>query len=294
MVYAKTSIGGANYYAFQITKGNSSVYGITGEKYLVNSNNSQARIVDLNQKSNKLGGTLSVIYSDCLKVRELIANSSNINESELKTIAETYNTCEYKAYEPTLDEVLNANKSRNDKVAFFIGAGIGLSSVKFEENGESDGYASSFFQIGVQGFPAFSREKLNRLSFSAQLQYWLGARNDYTNTTFTRDYKVTSARLLIGTEYTFLTQKTLQPFLGLNLGISSDTYHGTLGGSEIKINKGNTLYGFTTGVNFQFDQSRLNVAATYFPETKTNVRTRVSPSLIVYNTTLSIGVNYFF
>jgi len=292
--YIKTSFDGKKYFAFQMLTGNSTLYNITGSRYLIDSNVSETKLIDFNIDPSKISGKLSFLYNDCNEIRDFLFQKSNFSENDLANVVSRYNSCNYEEYKPTDLQVKKANRSRNDKVSFYVGAGLGLNSIKFEKEGQKDELSSTYIQLGIQGFPGFSPNKENNFSISAELQYWISPQKDFQNTSVTRDVKINSLRLMVGSEYAFFKGSRLKPIIGFNLGISSDTYSGALGLNDIDINKGHFLYGVKTGLNYYLESSKIAIVLNYLPETKTNVRPRTSPSLIVYNSIYSLGLNYHF
>lgn len=292
--FTKITINGTKYFAHQITKGSSTLYDITSGRYLIDSNVSESKLIDFKIDRSKISGKLSVLFNDCNEVRDFLFSKKFFSEKDLVAAVSKYNSCNYEEYIPTELQVKKANISRNDKVAFYAGVGMGVNSIAFEKGGEKEGLLSTYLQVGVQGFPGSSPDKENNFSINAVIQYWLSPQNDFQNTFITRDIKINSLRLMIGSEYAFIKKSSLKPFIGFNLGISSDTYTGNLGLADININKGHFLYGIKTGLNYYLESSKMALVFNYLPETRSNVRPRTSPSLIVYNSIYSLSLNYHF
>ena len=303
-VYSRTVIGKEGFFAFNLVDGNASLYDIAGNRYLVKSKKGILKTIDLNNKIGKNIGILSILLGDCNELRDYLVSQTLLDEDALVASLNKYNTCEYGSFQLTETETKKANLNRKEKLSFYLGAGYGLNDIKFSENGDTQNMSRVQFRIGLLGFPRFSSSENNKFAVSSELVSSFGSQTDFQNTFLTRNIKINSIQLLVGTEYYFFSTKKINPFLGINGGLSSDTYKGIITRGILdepiapleKLNETriNAVYGLKAGLRISTGSNHLSILANYFPERKKEVQEGLNRRLTVFRSSLILGVNYYF
>lgn len=301
-IYTRTQIGKEGFFAFNLVSGNASLYDIAGNRYLVKSKNGVLKIIDLNNEKGKNIGTLSILLGDCNELRDFLWSQTTFDEEVLLSSINKYNSCKYGSFELTEKE--KANSNRDEKMSFYLGAGYGFNNIKFSEDANTQNMPSIQIHIGMLGFPRFSSKENNKFAISGELISSFGTQTDFQNTFLTRDIKINSIRLLVGAEYYFFSSKKINPFIGINGGLSSDTYKGIITRviidepiaplEKLKETRINAVFGFKAGLRFSTGSNHISVLANYFPERKKEVQEGLNRRLTVFRSTLALGVNYYF
>ena len=97
----------------------------------------------------------------------------------------------------------------------------------------------------------------------------------------------------------------MNPFIGINGGLAIDTYKGIITRAildepvapleDLKETRVNAIYGFKVGTTFALpSENELSFSINYFPEREKVVQEGLNRDLSVFNSFITLNVNYFF
>lgn len=300
--YTPQNVGGDSWMASAIDAGKATLYHLGGRNYLVSSPNGTQMVEAGNAGqgggSQKIRGVLSVIYQDCNSIRETINNLIDFRESNLVNLNKTYNSCEYGAYSPTDREARKAEKFNTDIFRFYLGAGLGLNSVKFFDTGSSETLASPRLNAGVTVSPAFNDNLRGALFFYFNGAVNLPSERDFGNAPTPTTMKITSWQFDLGTEYLFNHNGKVKPLLGIGIGFAADRFKGNVNGQGFNIGGGNVFFTPKAGVLFALNNGgHLGLVANFIPRYENDLsfpRNNQVVPLIVNSQWTNINLIYYF
>lgn len=294
----KREVDGTSYYVSNIISGKGSLYKANTSQYLVTVENGKNAIIDISSDSNKTPGTLAVIFEDCNSIRDALNNEDNFNESALRKIVTAYNSCSYGAFSPTEKEIKNANTHNTDQASFYAGIGGGLNSISFFDSNDSESLASGQLQIGVIASPSFFGRIQGNLFVTLEGSAGFSGDKDFGNNEDTTSFSVNSYRASIGLEYLFNKTGKIKPFVGVSVGVTSDTFDGEVNGFSFDITGGNTIVIPKVGARLQLpNKKHVGVTLSYLSEYENNLSFPVNDTvipLIVNNQNFTLSFNYYF
>ncbi|WP_299685657.1 outer membrane beta-barrel protein [uncultured Dokdonia sp.] len=298
-ILEKKNINGASYYTSTITSGKGSLYKINDSQYLITGNNGKDAIINTDEKSSKTPGILAVLFDDCNSIRAILNNEDNFNRPALQKIINTYNSCEYSNYAPTEKEVKNATTYNTDQASFFAGIGTGLNNVSFFDNSNSESIVSIQVQAGVIASPSFFGRIQGNLFVTLEGSASFSGEKDFdTNTTGATSFRINSYRAFLGLEYLFNKTGKIKPFAGISIGVTSDSFEGSVDAFNFDITGGNTLFAPKIGARLQLpNQKHIGLTLSYLSEYENNLSFPVNNTvipLIVNNENFTLSLNYYF
>ncbi len=296
--FTMTNLGGTQLFAHSLVSGKASLYQVGNTNYAIERDGT-VRIVNLAEDQSTLAGTLAVLFEDCNSFREQLFKDDRFSEKDLKRFTEAYNNCDYNsAYTPTEGEVKRANAYQADAARFYAGFNAAFNSVSFFNLDNTEGQTGFGIHAGVAASPGFTGSLQGNLYFTLEGSASFAGDKDFGNASTVVNFKVNTYRLVLGTEYHFNKKGTVQPFLGLGIGVTSDSFDGTVSNVPFDITGGNTIYVPKAGVLFRLKNGKhIGVVGQYISEYENDLSLRnggVVVPLEVNNQVFTVGVSYFF
>jgi hypothetical protein len=205
---------------------------ITSKQYFVQNTSKDSKLIRLadfrKTKNNPRNlGLLSVIYEDCIEVRSQLRKQS-ITKTAVIKLTNDYNNCvSYtNGYELTSQQKTNQTYETK-KTIYSLDFGVGLTLNNYESNinsftarpttGKNAGY--NIF-ISLNTSPSYFKDLYNKLYFDISLTY------KSTGTFETEFYDINRNSLLLNVSPTFYfrNQRTFNPFIRVNFGLSYNSY----------------------------------------------------------------------
>ncbi|MBE15071.1 MAG: hypothetical protein CL867_02390 [Cytophagaceae bacterium] len=304
-VYERMSLNQQGFFAHELQSGNASLFDLSGNRYLVRSKRGVLKIIELEKDHSKNIGVLSLLLSNCNELRDYLWQLEEIKEENLIAAVEQYNSCNYENFIATPGEIKRIKANKSEDLSVYLGLGYGFNAIRFDDDDESENMPSVQFQAGILGFPNTSIDGNNKLAISLELVASFGSKTDFQNTFLKRDIKINSFRILAGTDYYILRNKKVNPFIGINGGLAIDTYKGIITRAildepvapleDLKETRVNAIYGFKVGTTFALpSENELSFSINYFPEREKVVQEGLNRDLSVFNSFITLNVNYFF
>ncbi|MEP0262410.1 hypothetical protein [Dokdonia sp.] len=295
---SKKEFDGTSYYVSNITSGKGNLYKVNTSQYLVAVENGKNAIINTDTKSSKTPGTLAVIFEDCNSIRDVLNNEDNFNEAALQKIVTTYNSCSYGTFTPTEKEIKNANDHNTDQASFYAGIGGGLNNISFFDNSSTESIASGQLQIGVIASPSFFGKIQGNLFVTLEGSASFSGEKDFGNTADTTSFRVNSYRAFLGLEYLFNKTGKIKPFVGVSVGVTSDSFDGEVNGFSFDITGGNTIVVPKIGARLRLpNEKHIGLTLSYLSEYENNLSFPVNDTvipLIVNNQNYTLSLNYYF
>lgn len=295
---SKKIFDGTLYYVSSIVSGKGNLYKINNSQYLVAVENGKNTVINTTQKSNKTPGILAVLFSDCNTIRAALNNEDLFNEPALRKIVNSYNACDYSAYAPTEKEVKNASKHNTDQASFYTGIGTGLNSISFFDNTSTESLLSTQIQAGLIASPSFFGAIQGNLFVSLEGSANFSGDTNFGNIASPTNFRVNSYRVFLGFEYMVNKTRKIKPFVGVSIGVTSDSFKGEIDGFSFDITGGNTLFVPRFGALFQLpNQKHVGVTLSYLSEYENNLSFLTNDTvipLIVNNENFTLSLNYYF
>jgi len=294
-LYSKIEFENDNVLGYQLVSGKASLYHLSQEDYLIKKETGEGRIFNLETDKAQIPGILGLLFNDCNEIRDAIQISDAINERILIDIVSDYNNCNYSEYTPTENEMKNANAHNADVVRFYGGFQTNFTSTSV--NGFSSvnttGYGIGF---GLSASPTFTGKMQGNLYFDFDVSLIFTGDNVYNNGLTPLNYKVNSYRFSLGVEYIFNKKGTLQPFLGIGYGYSSDLYEGRKGAITFKTNNQSYFYLPKVGVLYKLNNdNHIGLTVGYLEYTNNLGYGNPDPiQLYIESSFISVGLNYHF
>jgi len=288
--------------AQQVTNGKATLYNLTKNNYLIKNDTGEGQLFNIEDSKMQLPGILSVLFKDCNSFRDEINKVDEIDERKLKELVVNYNNCDYGNYSPTENELKKANSHNTD--VFRISAGFITSfNTTTVNNFDSNNTTGFGLGIGVDSSPSFMGNLQGNLFFDFDFSMIFKGDTDFNNGTTALNYKSNTFRLALGMKYLFNKNGTIQPFLGIGGGYTSDFYKGAIGTVSFKDNHQNGYFSPKAGVLYKLKNGKhIGLTVSYISEYEndlsffsTNENDEVILNPFVINTSaITLGLSYYF
>ena len=296
--YMPVQANGQTYLAHALTSGKATLYHLGSLDYLVVVEGGQSQTFTTRDNPTKARGVLAVLYGDCTAVRQQLDNLAEYNERNLIRVTDNYNNCDYGAYTPTEREVQKAAKFNTDYVRFYLGAGVGLNSIKFFDTGSSETLVNPRFNAGVAVSPAFNNSLHGSLFFYFDGAVNMASEKSFSNAPNPTTLKVTSWQFTLGAEYQFNQNGKIKPYLGAGFGVAADRFQGNYNGDGFNITGGNVYFSPKVGVLYALNNGdHLGLNVNFIPRYENDLsfpKNREVIPFIVNSQYTNIGLLYFF
>jgi len=302
--YSIIQFNNEDYLASIIETGKASLYDLTDDTFLIRKEANEGQLFHLKTDKSKIAGTLLLLFNDCNTIRDQINRTDVFNKYSLKKISNSYNNCDYADYSPTERELDQANTFNTDIYRFYAGFQTRLNKTTI--NDFSSNNTTGFgLGLGVAASPSFMGKLHGNLFFDFDFSMMFTGNNDFNNGLTHLDYKVNSYKLSLGMEYIFNKNGTIQPFLGIGYGFTSDYYKGTIGTITFTDNYQTGFLVPKIGVLYKLkNNNHLGLTISYISEYENDLSflfidndddENITTYPFVINTSgISIGLNYYF
>ena len=212
-------------------------------------------------------GTLSVLFNDCEKTRLSVFDLVTITEYDLVETVKEYNNCNYTPYEPTEKEVRQAANFQGDQFKLFASVGAALNRISFFDLDDYENMTQGQISFGLAATPGFVGSLQGNLYFTLEVNAAFTGDKDFNNSPFSTNFKKDSYRASLGAEYHFNKKETIQPLIGVGVGLVQDHYNGNYGNYKINRTEGSAFWIPKAGVLYSLDEKRsLGLIVSYIPE----------------------------
>jgi len=298
-LYSNITFENNIFLAHALVNGKASLFDLNNNDYLILKEDGLGKLINLEEDKAKIPGILGVLFKDCNEIRDVIYKSDEINERILKDIVSGYNSCEYSDYNPTENEMKNANTYNTDTFRFYGGFQTGFNNTTI--NNFSSNNTSGFgLGLGIAASPGFTGSLQGNLYFDFDFSMIFTGDNDFSNGAIPLNYEVNSYRLSIGLEYLFNKEGKVQPFLGVGFGYTSDYYKGKMGTISFKDDGQNNFFLPKIGLLYQLNNGKhLGLTLSYISEYENDLSFRFGEDLTYYpflvdTSAFNLGLNYYF
>jgi len=299
-LYSKIDFENNVYLAHQLVSGKATLYDLSNSTYLTLKEDGLGKLINLEENKAQTPGILALLFNDCNEIRDAIPNSDAIDERILIAIVTDYNNCTYSDYTPTENEIKKTNTFNTDMVNFYAGFQTGMNNITINEF-DSNNTTGFGLGLGIAASPAFTGNLQGNLYFDFDVSMIFTGDNDFNNQIDQAlNYKANSIKFSIGMEYIFNKKGTLQPFLGIGYGYTSDYYKGTIGTINFKDNAQNYFFIPKVGMLYQLSNNKhIGLTVSYFTEYQNDLSFRYGENLTYYplvieTSAVTIGLNYYF
>ena len=298
-IYSKITFENNVYLAHSLVNGKASLSDLNNSDYLILMENGSGKIINLEEDKAQIPGILGVLFNDCNSIRDIIYKSDEINERLLKGIVSEYNTCAYGDYTPTEDEMKNANTYNTDTYRFYAAFQTQFTNTTvngFESNSNT-GYGIG---IGMAASPGFTGNLQGNLYFDFDFSMNFTGDSQYNNGSTLLNYNVNTYRITIGLEYLFNKKGTIQPFLGVGYGFTSDHFDGKMGTISFKDKDQNGIFIPKVGLLYKLKNgNHLGLTLSYLTEYENDLSFRFGELITYYpfvvdTSAYNLGLNYYF
>lgn len=294
-LYSKIDFENKSFLAHQLIIGKATLLELTNSDYLIIKESGSGKTFNLKKDKTQIPGILAVLFNDCNSIRDAIYKSDEINERILKDIVSDYNNCDYSEFNPTENEISEANTHNTDVFRFYIGfqTNFTSTSVNSFSSVNTTGYGLG---LGLSASPGFTGSLQGNLYFDFDVSLIFTGDNVYNNGATPLNYKVNAYRFSLGLEYLFNKKGTLQPFLGIGYGYSSDFYEGKNGAITFKTNNQSYFFLPKVGVLYKLNNSNhIGLTVSYLDYNNYLGYGNYDPiQLYVESSFISVGLNYYF
>lgn len=241
--------------------------------YEIKKENGSVKTIDIRPNVEEhLQGKLSVFFNDCEKVRQSVFDLREITESILVKTVKEYNNCDYKPFEPTEKEVIQAANFLGDEYKFFAGIGASLNRSSFFDLKDYENLTQAQLSFGLAATPGFLGSLQGNLYFTLEINAAFSGNKDFSNAPFYANFKTNSYKGSVGTEYHFNKNGTIQPLIGVGFGLVRDYYNGTYDNYKIKKTVGSGFWNPKVGLLYSLDNKKsLGFIVSYIPEYKNDL-----------------------
>ncbi len=297
-LYSKIDFENNPFLANQLISGKASLYHLNDKDYLITKNDGEGKIINLVENKTQIPGILGVLFNDCNVIRDIIYKSDEINERILKGIVSDYNSCNYSDYNPTENEMKNANTYNTDTVRFYGGFQTGFNNTTI--NDLSSNNTTSFgLGLGIAASPGFTGSLQGNLYFDFDFSMMFTGDNDFNNGSIPLNYKVNTYRFSIGLEYLFNKEGTIQPFLGIGYGYTADYYKGNMDSISFKDKGQNYFFIPKVGLLYQLNNGKhLGLTLSYITEYDNDLSFLIGDDsfypFVIDTSAFNLGLNYYF
>ncbi|WP_026452507.1 hypothetical protein [Aequorivita capsosiphonis] len=214
-----------------------------------------------------LQGTLAVLFKECEETRQAVFNLRQITESNLVQTVKDYNNCDYAPFEPTEKEVKQAANFQSDQFKLFASIGASLNRISYFNLDDYENLTQGQLGFGLAATPGFTGSLQGNLYFTIEVNTAFSGDKDFDNSPFNTNFKKNSYRGSLGAEYHFNKKGSIQPLIGVGVGLVRDHYKGSYNNYKIKRTVGSAFWIPKVGVLFSLDDKKsLGIIVSYIPE----------------------------
>jgi hypothetical protein len=252
--------------AQQLVTGKATLEKIDKRVYTISKIDGISKTIDLDSENN-IKGTLAVLFEDCGDIRDEIFATDYFDEKTVTEFTNKYNNCEYGSYNPTEKELTRANTNNTDQVRFYGGIDIGLKNISFFEDSQTEVLNQYGATVGIMATPVFLGSLQGNLYFSFQATMSFGGEKTFKYAPQPTSFSANTFRLMLGSEYYFNKNGKIKPFVGIGIGLTSDSYKGTVNNIPFKINGGDPIWTPKIGLLYAINSTKdLGITFNYIPE----------------------------
>ncbi len=285
--------------AQQLVTGKATLEKIDKRVYTISKIDSISKTIDLDSENkNNIKGVLAVLFEDCGDIRDEIFATEYFDEKTLVKYTNSYNNCEYSSYTPTEKELKRVNSKKTDQVRFYGGVVIALKNISFFESSEKEVLNQYGATIGIMASPSFMGSLQGNLYFSFQATMSFGGDKTFKNAPQPTSFSANTFRLMLGSEYYFNKEGKIKPFVGIGIGLTQDSYKGTVNNIPFKINGGDPIWTPKIGLLYAINSSKdVGITFNYIPEYTNNLsfpNDNMIIPLIVRSSYYNFALNFYF
>lgn len=297
--YSFKQVEGATLLAHQLVSGKANLHNTGADRYMITSEDKNSPEFSLSEDNNRIAGILSVMFSDCNAIRASLNKIDEFSERNLSALVSEYNRCSYGDYAPSETEIEKASSFNTDKARFYAGINSTFSRVSFSSSDSTKAGNTGFgLHAGVTVSPSFLKSLQGNLHFYLEGHANFYGSTDFSNNNVPTDYKTQTFRVLMGLEYYMNKTGKINPFVGIGIGATSDTFEGSVNGNDFDITGGNTIYVPKIGALLKLNNGKhIGLTVSYVPEYENDLSFPTQSGLIplVVNTSsISVGLSYSF
>jgi len=266
--------------------------------YSISKIDGTSKTIDLDSENkNNIKGLLAVLFGDCGDIRDEIFATEYFDEKTLVKYTNSYNNCDYSSYSPTEKELERVNSTKIDQVKFYGGAEIALKNISI--NGTEEEVLNQYgATIGIMASPIFLGPLQGNLYFSLQATMSFGGEKTFKYAPQPTSFSANTFRLMLGSEYYFNKNGKIKPFVGIGIGLTQDSYKGTVNNIPFKINAGEPIWTPKIGLLYAINSSKdLGITLNYIPEYTNDLsfpNDDVIIPLIVRSSYYNFALNFYF
>jgi opacity protein-like surface antigen len=218
--------------------------------------------------------TLSVYINKCKKAQEEAYNkNTSIIPSVIKSIVETYNSCDLSEDTQFAENVIKQANAPYETIEIGVNIGYSFLNASFDELSPD---VSNSFGVPVIGAQVYFNTNIleKALGFLIIVDYSFPSEFNASDNNIYLKSKLSYINAMIGTRYTFNNiNKTFSPYLGFNAGfifnsMSNITVQENIFGAQfLDFNSTNKLaYNVGIGTYIHFGKQKIDFNITYQPE----------------------------
>lgn len=285
--------------AQELVAGQATLTKIQNGLYEIKKEDGTIKTIDIRPNAEEhLKGTLSVLFNDCEKTRQAVFKLREITESNLVQTVIEYNNCDLTPFEPTEKEVKQAANFKGDQYKLFASVGASINRISYFNLGDYENITQGQFSFGLAATPGFVGSLQGNLYFTIEVSAAFSGNKDFNNSPFKTNFKKDTYRGSLGSEFHFNKNGTIQPLIGVAVGLARDHYNGHYGDYKIKQTQGSAFWVPKAGVLISLDEKKsLGVIVSYIPEYENDLsfisNGEVIP-LIVNTHFINAGVYFYF
>ncbi|MFC7356566.1 outer membrane beta-barrel protein [Jejudonia soesokkakensis] len=289
--------------AEELVDGKATLLDIGNDRLLVRKSGEESQVLYMdstNPEKNKIPGILSLIFNDCNSIREDLKNGLRYTQYSVVETVKAYNNCDYNntGYIPTEQEISMSSDYQRDEFLFYGGIGATLNRSSFFNFDDYESFTQPQIQIGVLATPGFVGSLQGKLFFYLEALASFSGDRDYENAGVPASLKKSSLKAIIGPEYHFNTDKTIQPVIGVGFGVGADTYKGKYDGFAVDDTGGHIFLAPKIGLLFNLSNGKkIGVMANYITEYEAKLnyeRNNTIAPIIIDTHNFTLGINYYF
>lgn len=276
-----------------IVSGKASLIKLSDEKFEIVKSDGTSKIINTNfdwSKKAQIPGILAVLFNDCNEIRDEINDYTVFDEGNLKILTSSYNNCSYESYMPSEKEVRQSNNFSEDAFGFYVGAGASVNRISFFNFDDYETLTQPEILVGIQATPGFTGSVQGNLYFTAALSAAISSDKEFDNAPFETNFSKNSFRFTLGTEYRFLKEQNIQPFIGIGIGAAVESFDGTYNGDPINQSEANIFFQPKAGILFNTGNGKqIGFNISFIPEYESNLSFRKNGQVVP----LIIDSHYF-
>lgn len=254
--------------AQELVAGQATLTKIKNGIYEIEKEDGTLKTIDIRPDAeNYTRGTLAVLFKECEVSRQAVFNLIEITESNLVQAVKDYNNCDYTPFEPTSKEIKRASDFQGDQYKFFAGLGASVNRIDFFNQDDYESLTQGELSFGIAATPGFTRSLQGNLYFTLELNAAFSGDKDFSKSPFDTNLKKNSYQASFGAEYHFNKNGSIQPLIGVGVGLAHSEFRGSYNDYEIKENQGNGFWMPKIGVLFSLDEKKsLGLIVSYIPK----------------------------